>query len=269
MKMRVDRWLTTLGVCSRSEGKSLIRKGGVTVNGRTVRAPEETAETETDRLTVGGKPVDGRCVRHVMLHKPGGLLTAARDSKQPTVMDLLPPAYGSIGCMPVGRLDKDTTGILILTCDGEMSHRLLAPGRHVEKVYAARVTGRLGEAERQAFREGIRLSDFTAMPAELEILEAGAESSLARVHIAEGKFHQIKRMFSAVGHEVTRLHRERFGPLGLDPELPEGAWRELRPDELAALRAAAGMEEGGRPGEPETGEAERVPREADRGTDDE
>ena len=150
-----------------------------------------------------------------------------------------------------------------------MSHRLLAPGRHVEKVYAARVTGRLGEAERQAFREGIRLSDFTAMPAELEILEAGAESSLARVHIAEGKFHQIKRMFSAVGHEVTRLHRERFGPLGLDPELPEGAWRELRPDELAALRAAAGMEEGGGPGEPGTGEAERVPREADRGTDDE
>ena len=154
---------------------------------------------------------------------------------------LLPPVYSSIECMPVGRLDKDTTGLLVLTCDGEMNHRLLAPGRHVDKVYEARVTGRLTEKEKEAFAAGLDLSDFTAQPAELEILEAGEAESRARVTVAEGKFHQIKRMFSATGHEVLTLHRSRFGPLALDPALAEGEWRELTDEELAALRAAAGM----------------------------
>ena len=242
MKIRVDRWLTTLGLCSRSEGKNLIRAGLVRVNGQPVRDPGESAETEADRLEVRGQEVDGRILRHVMLHKPAGLLTAARDAKQPTVMDLLPPAYRAMGCMPVGRLDKDTTGLLLLTCDGELNHRLLAPGRHVDKVYEARVTGRLGPGEVEAFARGLELSDFTALPARLTILEAGAESSLARVTVGEGKFHQIKRMFSATGHEVLTLHRLRFGPLELDPELAEGAWRELRSEELARLRQAAGLE---------------------------
>ena len=241
MKMRLDRWLSTLGACSRSEGKDLIRKGAVLVNGKPERDPGAAAETETDELRIRGERVDGRVVRHVMLHKPAGLLTAARDRKQPTVMDLLPPVYGSIGCMPVGRLDKDTTGLLVLTCDGEMNHRLLAPGRHVDKVYEARVTGRLTEKEKEAFAAGLDLSDFTAQPAELEILEAGEAESRARVTVAEGKFHQIKRMFSATGHEVLTLHRSRFGPLALDPALAEGEWRELTEEELAALRAAAGM----------------------------
>ncbi len=240
--MRVDRWLTALGVCSRSEGKSLIRQGAVRVNGRAVRNPGESADTEADRLEVSGKPVDGRIMRHVMLNKPAGLLTAARDPKQPTVMELLPPVYASLGCMPVGRLDKDTTGLLILSCDGEMSHRLLAPGRHVEKVYEARVTGRPGAREIERFAEGLELHDFTALPARLEIPEPGEESSLARVTVAEGKFHQVKRMFSAVGHEVLSLRRVCFGPLSLPPELAEGAWRELTEEELRALRAAAGME---------------------------
>ena len=245
MRTRVDRWLTALGVCSRSEGKDLIRKGQIRVNGREVRDPGEAAETERDLLEFRGKATDGRLVRHVMLHKPAGLLTAARDRKQPTVMDLLPPVYGAIGCMPVGRLDKDTTGLLILTCDGEMNHRLLAPGRHVDKVYEARVTGRLTEKEVSAFAEGLALSDFTALPAALQILEAGAEESLARVTVAEGKFHQIKRMFLAVGHEVRTLKRIRFGPLTLPESLPEGAWRELEAEELSTLRRAAGMEETG------------------------
>jgi len=276
MKMRLDRWLTTLGVCSRSEGKEWIRKGAVRVNGVPARDPGQSVETEADILQVRDRQIDGRIVRHVMLHKPAGILTAARDRKQKTVMDLLPPEYASMGCMPVGRLDRDTTGLLILTCDGEMNHRLLAPGRHVDKVYIARVTGRLGEAEVQAFARGLELSDFTAQPALLEILEQpgeetaapslprddreesrkepGAEpfpqetpetekeTSLARVTVREGKFHQIKRMFSAVGHEVLTLHRQRFGPLTLDPALPEGSWRELTAEELQALRTSAGME---------------------------
>ena len=220
MRMRVDRWLTALGVCSRSEGKALIRKGLVRVNDRPVSDPAEDAETETDQLTVRGLSVDGRTVRHVMMNKPAGLLTAARDRKQPTVMDLLPEVYGSIGCMPVGRLDKDTTGLLLLTCDGELNHRLLSPGRHVEKRYRALVEGEMGQKEIEAFAAGLDLGDFTAKPAELRLLGP----SLAETVITEGKFHQVKRMFAATGHEVIALHRCAFGPLELDPGLQEGQW---------------------------------------------
>ena len=241
MKMRLDRWLATLGAGSRSETRQWIRGGQAAVNGRIIRDPALSFETERDSLSLGGKLLDGRVVRHVMLHKPAGLLTAARDAKQPTVMDLLPEVYRRIGCMPVGRLDKDTTGILIFTCDGEMNHRLLSPGRHVDKVYRALTEGKLGPDAAELFASGMDLGDFTAQPAKLEILRAGEESSLAEVTVAEGKFHQVKRMFSAAGHEVLELHRRVFGPLELDPALREGEWRELTAAELAALRQAAGM----------------------------
>ena len=233
--------MTALGLCSRSEAKNLIRKGTVRVNGKTLSDPASSVETEQDTLFFQVSSVDGRLVRHVMLNKPAGILTAARDPKQPTVMELLLPVYASIGCMPVGRLDKDTTGLLILTCDGEMNHRLLSPARHVDKVYEARVTGRLTEREIRAFAEGLDLHEFTAQPALLEIEKAGEDDSLARVTVSEGKFHQVKRMFAATGHEVLTLHRSRFGPLTLDPALSEGDWRELTEKELGALRAAAGM----------------------------
>ena len=241
--MRVDRWLSTLGTGSRSEVKNWIRGGEVAVNGRIIRDPALSFDTEKDTLALRGKTLDGRVTRHVMMHKPAGVLTAARDPKQPTVMDLLPPVYRSIGCMPVGRLDKDTTGILIFTCDGEMNHRLLSPGRHVDKVYRAVAEGKLGTEETEAFAAGMDLGDFTARPAKLDILRAGEETSLAEVTVAEGKFHQVKRMFATTGHEVLQLHRRAFGPLELDPGLREGEWRELTAEELAALRCAAGMEE--------------------------
>ena len=141
--------------------------------------------------------------------------------------------------MPVGRLDKDTTGLLVLTCDGELNHRLLSPGRHVDKRYRALVEGELEDKDIEAFASGMDLGDFTAQPAKLTILRP----SLAEVVISEGKFHQVKRMFSAVGHEVLELHRCAFGPLELDPELAEGQWRELTEEELKALREAAGMGE--------------------------
>ncbi len=239
MKMRLDRWLATLGAGSRSETRQWIRGGQAAVNGRVIRDPALSFETERDSLSLGGKLLDGRVVRHVMLHKPAGLLTAARDAKQPTVMDLLPPVYRSIGCMPVGRLDKDTTGLLLLTCDGEMSHRLLSPGRHVDKRYRALVEGELEAGDAEAFAAGMDLGDFTAQPAKLTLLGP----SLAEVVISEGKFHQVKRMFAAVGHEVLRLHRCAFGPLELDLSLAEGQWRELTEKELTALRNAAGMGE--------------------------
>ena len=236
--LRLDRWLVTLGVGSRSEVQKLVKKGGVKVNDAPVKDPGMQVDENTARLTVLGQPVDGRLTRHVMLHKPAGLLTAARDKKQPTVMDLLPEVYASIGCMPVGRLDKDTTGLLFLTTDGELNHRLLSPGRHVDKTYLAEVDGTLNESHIAAFAEGLHLSDFDAQPARLDILAP----HLGRVTVHEGKFHQVKRMFSAVGCEVVKLHRETFGSLTLDPNLPEGEWRELTEDELSALYSDAQME---------------------------
>ena len=238
MKMRLDRWLATVSAGSRSEVKQWIRGGQAAVNGRVILDPALSFETEKDNLALNGKVLDGRVTRHVMLHKPAGILTAARDAKQPTVMDLLPPVYRSIGCMPVGRLDKDTTGLLLLTCDGELNHRLLSPGRHVEKRYRALTDGTLTQEDAEAFAAGMDLGDFTAQPAKLTILGP----SLAEVIIAEGKFHQVKRMFEAVGKEVLELHRSAFGPLELDPSLAEGQWRELTAEEEKALREAAGME---------------------------
>ena len=236
--LRLDRWLVTLGVGSRSEVQKLVKKGGVKVNDFPVRDPGQQVDEKTAALTVNGVPVDGRLTRHVMLHKPAGLLTAARDKKQPTVMELLPEVYSAIGCMPVGRLDKDTTGLLLLTTDGELNHRLLSPGRHVDKTYLAQVDGVLDASHVAAFSQGLHLSDFDAQPAKLEIVSP----QTGRVTVHEGKFHQIKRMFSAVGREVTSLHRETFGSLTLDPQLPEGQWRELTAEEIAALYNNAQME---------------------------
>lgn len=237
--MRLDRWLVTLGVGSRSQVQKLIRQGAVTVNGAVERDPSASCDTDTAQLTLNHQPLDGRLMRHVMLHKPAGLLTAARDKKQPTVMDLLPESYAAIGCMPVGRLDKDTTGLLFLTCDGELNHRLLSPTRHVDKTYLAQVDAPLTPADVEAFAQGLHLSDFDAKPALLEIVTP----TTGRVTVQEGKFHQVKRMFAAVGKEVTALHRESFGSLMLDAELPEGQWRELTDDELRGLYADAQMEE--------------------------
>lgn len=236
--LRLDRWLVTLGVGSRSEVQRLVKRGAVRVNDAVVRDPASQVDERAAALMVNGQPLDGRLTRHVMLHKPAGLLTAARDRKQPTVMDLLPEVYRAIGCMPVGRLDKDTTGLLLLTTDGELNHRLLSPGRHVDKTYLAQVDGPLEARHVEAFAAGLSLSDFTAQPATLVIV--GPQTGRVTVH--EGKFHQIKRMFSAVGREVTKLHRETFGSLTLDPSLPEGAWRELTDAELAALYQDAQME---------------------------
>ncbi len=229
--LRLDRYLVTLGVGSRSQVQKMIRSGGVKVDGAAVTDPGKQVDERTAQLTVMGKPLDGRLTRHVMLHKPAGLLTAARDKKQPTVMDLLPDVYGAIGCMPVGRLDKDTTGLLFLTTDGELNHRLLSPNRHVDKTYRAEVDGPLDESHISAFAQGLHLSDFDAQPADLQIV--APQIGLLTIH--EGKFHQVKRMFHTVGREVTALHRLTFGSLTLDASLEPGQWRELTDDELSAL----------------------------------
>ena len=165
--------------------------------------------------------------RHILLNKPIGVLTAARDPHQKTVMELLPEQLRRLKCMPVGRLDKDTEGLLLFTTDGELAHRLLSPKRGVDKVYIASVTGLLSEPDQAAFEAGVALSDFTARPAMLEILQADEHSSEARVTLHEGKHRQVRRMFGALGHEVTTLKRVRFGPLCLDEHLKPGSFRDI------------------------------------------
>ncbi len=234
--MRLDKLLSNLGVASRAECRRLLRAGRVRVAGECWRDGARNVP-EGAEICMDGVPLDTRTVRHLMLNKPAGVLTATEDGKQATVMELLPALYRACGCMPVGRLDKDTTGLLLLTTDGTLAHRLIAPERHVDKVYEAEVEGALEEADIAAFAQGIPLKDFTALPARLEILGPGR----GRVTVREGKYHQVKRMFGARGKPVLRLHRTAFGPLALDAGLAPGKYRELTEKEIAALYQAAGM----------------------------
>ncbi len=237
MTMRLDKLLSNLGLGSRSEVKALLKAGRVRVMGTAVKDGAAAVDPDWE-ITVDGQTLDTRLNRHLMLHKPAGVLTAKEDGRQKTVMDLLPNVYSALECMPVGRLDKDTTGLLLLTTDGELAHRLISPQRHVDKVYVARVEGELNTQDIAAFEGGIALKDFTALPARLEILSPDT----ARVTVQEGKYHQVKRMFGAVGKPVLELKRLSFGPLVLDEALLPGQWRELSQEETAALYAAAGMQ---------------------------
>ena len=234
--MRLDKLLSNLGIASRAECRRLLRAGRVRVAGECWRDGARNVP-EGAEICMDGVPLDTRTVRHLMLNKPAGVLTATEDGKQATVMELLPALYRACGCMPVGRLDKDTTGLLLLTTDGTLAHRLIAPERHVDKVYEAEVEGALEEADIAAFAQGIPLKDFTALPARLEILGPGR----GRVTVREGKYHQVKRMFGARGKPVLRLHRTAFGPLALDAGLAPGEYRDLTEKEIAALYQAAGM----------------------------
>lgn len=237
---RLDKLISDRTDLSRAEARKAIRAGRVALAGQLLTAPDMRVKASE------GLSLDGQALRvsgeiYVMLHKPVGLLTAARDSRAKTVMDLLPEGFLHRRCMPVGRLDKDTSGLLLLTTDGELAHRLLSPKRKVKKVYEARVLGRLDQEDVRAFEAGIVLKDFTALPAGLTILEAGAEESLARVELTEGKHRQVRRMLASLGHEVIGLHRLRFGPLALEEGLAEGRYRELHPTEVQALKEAVDL----------------------------
>ena len=237
--MRLDKLLALMGEGTRSEARELVRAGRVLVDGAAARDAGMRLDEERARVEVDGSLLRYRRVRHVMLNKPAGVLTAARDPKQCTVMDLLPPLYAAMGCMPAGRLDKDTEGLLVLTSDGQLAHRLISPKHDVGKVYFARVDAPLGEEDVRAFARGLHVEDadgaFDARPAKLEILSSGEGESEARVRVTEGKYHQVKRMFAARGARVTYLKRLSIGALSLDESLAPGQWRELTEDEVALL----------------------------------
>ena len=230
---RIDKLLSATGRWSRKEVKELVRQGRVLAGGRAVLRPEEKWDPATLCLTVDGVPVDCSPFVYVMLNKPEGVLSATEDSRQPTVLDLLPPELRRRGLFPVGRLDKDTTGLLLLTDDGALAHRLLSPRSHVDKVYLAQVEGRVDQADREALAAGLVLGDgLRCLPAELELVGDG---SSCLVTLREGKYHQVKRMLAARGKPVLALHRLSMGPLTLDEGLNPGNWRLLTAGERDKL----------------------------------
>ena len=233
---RLDKLLASTGRWSRKEVKDLVRQGRVLVNGRPVLRSEEKWEPTETELMVDGQRVDCAPIDYLMLHKPAGLLSATEDRDQRTVLDLLPEHLRRRGLFPVGRLDKDTEGLLMRTNDGPLAHRLLAPRHHVDKTYFVRVDGELDGADAAAFAAGMMLEDGLAcLPAGLEVLE---QPDTALVTLHEGKYHQIKRMLAARGKPVVYLKRLTMGPLMLDPVLERGEWRPLSAEEVAALRQA-------------------------------
>ena len=238
-KMRLDKLLAMLGEGTRAQVKDMVRAGRVTVDGRPVRDAGMQIMPEQSVVCVAGRRLEYKAVRHVMLNKPQGTLTAARDKKQKTVMDLLPPMYAAMDCMPAGRLDKDTEGLLVITSDGQLAHRIISPKKDVSKVYFARVAGKLDARDIEAFAGGLHISDgdgeFDAKPAGLEIVGTDGEFSEVHVRVTEGKYHQVKRMLASRGAPVVYLKRERIGALDLDPALAPGQWREMTEEEVALL----------------------------------
>ena len=232
---RLDKILSDAGVASRKELKAMIRAGRVTVNGAAARSPETKADAAADQICVDGVPIRRQRTVVLLLHKPAGYVTSTDDPRGPTVMDLLPPEYRNLEIAPVGRLDKETEGLLLLTNDGQLAHRLISPRHRVPKVYEAEHRGRAGQADVEAFAAGLVLQDGTrCLPARLDPLGDGH----SRVTVCEGKYHQVRRMLAARGMPVTYLRRVAEGPLTLE-KLPLGQCRELTGEEEAALRDSA------------------------------
>ena len=237
--MRLDKLLTMLGEGTRAQAKDFVRAGRVTVGGVPARDSGMQVDAENARVCLDGRMLEYKAVRHVMMNKPQGTLTAARDKKQKTVMDLLPPLYAAMDCMPAGRLDKDTEGLLIITSDGQLAHRIISPKKDVSKVYFARVDGTLDESDIAAFAAGLHIKDadgeFDAKPAGLEIVSEKDGVSEVRVRVSEGKYHQVKRMLASRGAPVVYLKRLQIGALRLDPALAPGQWREMTDEEVRLL----------------------------------
>ena len=233
---RLDKIIASTGRWSRREVKALVRQGRVLVDGIPARSAEDKADPERTEIMVNGEEIGYRRFTWIMLNKPAGYLSTTEDGRGLTVLDLLPPELKKQGLFPVGRLDKDTEGLLLLTNEGGLAHDLLSPRHHVEKVYYTRVAGHLTEEDCRAFAAGMTLDDgLVCQSAGLEILSAGEESE-AHVTLREGKFHQVKRMLAFRGKPVLYLERVRMGNLTLDPGLPRGGFRFLTGEEVDTLR---------------------------------
>ena len=234
MKLRLDKFLADMGYGTRSGIKKEITKGSVTVNGTVTKKPETKIDTEQDRVCFHGEEAAYEQYEYFMLNKPDGVVCATSDRRERTVLDLIEDKKRN-DLFPVGRLDKDTEGLLLVTNNGELAHRLLSPKKHVDKVYFARVRGAVTDEDIKQFSEGMDIGDDKkTLPAGLRILSSG-EISETEITIREGRFHQVKRMFAAAGKEMIYLKRLRMGPLILDESLAPGEYRRLTDKEVAEL----------------------------------
>lgn len=233
--MRIDKVLANLGYGSRKEVKKLLKDGSVTVNDEKIKDAKQHVDPEKDLIRINGETIEYREFIYLMMNKPPGVISATEDNRDETVIDLLEAEDLIFEPFPVGRLDKDTEGLLLITNDGHLAHRLLSPKKHVPKTYFAVINQEVTEEDVIAFRKGVILDDgYATKPGELNILKSGERSDI-ELTITEGKFHQVKRMFEAVGKKVVYLQRLSMGPLQLDETLELGEYRELTEEELQSL----------------------------------
>ena len=231
--MRLDKFLGITGCCSRTDAKRIIRSGGVTVNGIAAKGADMKIDPEADRIVFCGRSVLYRKYTYIMLNKPEGVVSATEDGRDRTVLDLLPAEIPKANLFPCGRLDKYTLGLMLITDNGALGHRLLAPKSHVAKDYYFRSRDPISEADAKRFENGLTLEDgYETKPAEIELRGNGDEGIITLV---EGKYHQIKRMLEALDNKIVYLERIRFGPLTLDSSLARGEWRYLTDEEISEL----------------------------------
>lgn len=234
-EMRLDKYLAEGSVGTRSQVKQMIRKGRVRVNGEVVKKPELKVCVGIDRILADEKEICFEREIYIMLNKPAGVVSATRDQREKTVLDLLTDQRRK-DLFPAGRLDKDTEGLLLLTNNGKLAHDMLSPKKHVDKVYFARIQGMVTEEDQKTFLKGVDIGEERlTLPADLKILRSGAVSEI-EITIREGKFHQIKRMFEAVDKKVIYLKRISFGPLALDTALQPGEFRYLTEKEIGLIK---------------------------------
>ena len=234
---RIDKILSNLGYGTRKDLKKIVKNGMVQVNGVTIKDSAMKVDPEKDKIVINGEEIFYREFIYLMMNKPAGVVSATFDNRDETVIDLLEVEHQVFEPFPVGRLDKDTVGLLLLTNDGELNHRLISPKWKVDKVYFAKLDQKVTEEDIEKFKHGITLDDgYRCKEAILEIQNASDEGSEIVLTIQEGKFHQVKRMFEAVGKKVTYLKRIEFGTLPLDDDLEEGEYRELTEEEVAILK---------------------------------
>lgn len=234
--MRLDKFLAEAGLGSRKEVKQLIKKGQITVNQQIEKSDKKQVDPEKDRVEYRGELLHYQEFYYYVLHKPAGVVSATEDQRDQTVMDLFSAKDYRSDLFPVGRLDKDTEGLLLITNDGKLAHELLSPKKHVEKEYFAEVSGVMTDEDQQKFTDGILLDGELTLPAELSIDEVSEAASKVRIILHEGKFHQVKRMVKSCGKEVTYLKRIRMGGLTLPQDLAKGKYRLLTEDELRGLK---------------------------------
>ncbi len=234
--MRLDKYLADLQVGTRSQVKEYVKKGLVSVNGQVVKKADIKIDEAKDDVRFQGKSLCYQKYRYYMLHKPAGVVTATKDNLDKTVIDLLPKELTK-DIFPVGRLDKDTEGLLLLTNDGELAHNLLSPKKHVAKTYYVECEGKLDDIKIEQLCAGVDIGDEDmTLPAKVDVITIDSDSYVIELTITEGRFHQVKRMIQAIGGKVTYLKRLSMGTLMLDEALEKGAFRELTSEEIAELK---------------------------------